>query len=85
MEGVIVHEPGPKDKVLVGVKQAARAIAEDKVLKVYVARDAEQHVTQKVIELASEKSLEIEYLVSMKELGKLCKIDVGAATAVLLK
>lgn len=71
--------------VLVGVKQATRAIADGKACKVYIARDAEQHVTRRVVELAGIHSVEIEYVDTMKELGFACNIDVGAATAVIIK
>ena len=72
-------------QILVGVKQATRAIAEGKAYKVYIARDAEQHVTRRIVELASVHSVEIEYVNTMKELGSACNIDVGAATAVIIK
>lgn len=71
--------------VLVGIKQTTRAIADGKASKVYIARDAEQHVTRRVVELAGIHSVEIEYVDTMKELGHACNIDVGAATAVIIK
>lgn len=80
-----MHDLGPKDRLLVGVKQTSRAISDGSALKVFVARDAEQHVTRRVLELAGEYRIEVVFIESMKELGKACKIDVGAATAVLLK
>ena len=71
--------------ILVGVKQTTRSIADGHALKVYVARNAEQHVIRRVIELAAIHSVEIEYIDTMKELGYACNIDVGAATAVIIK
>ena len=69
----------------VGVKQSLKAMHENKVLKLYIAKDVEQHVVRSLIKLAREKEIEIIYVNSMLELGKVCNIDVGAATAVIVK
>lgn len=74
-----------KGNLLVGTKQVSRAISEGRALKVYIARDAEQHVTRRIIQLAEEHQVELIYVPSRKELGKACNIDVGAATAVLIR
>jgi large subunit ribosomal protein L7A len=73
------------EKLKVGIKQASRAVIEDRAKALYIAKDAEQHVTRRIIELAGENGVEIVFVESMKDLGKACKIDVGAATAVVLK
>lgn len=73
----------PKDRLRIGVKQSSKALVEGRAIKVYIARDAEQHVTRRVEELADERAVELEYVDSMKELGLACNIDVGAATAVI--
>lgn len=72
-------------KKAVGIKQSTKAIKNGEVKAVYVAEDAETKLIEPVIKLARENSLEIHYVHTMKELGKLCGIDVGAATAVILK
>lgn len=74
-----------KDKLVVGVKQTSKAISEGRAQKVYVARDAEQRVTKPILELAHCNSVEVILIDTMREVGKACNIDVGAATAVLLK
>jgi len=71
--------------ILVGVKQSTRAISDGRALALYIAKDAEQHVTRTLIKLAREYEVEIIYVNSMYELGKACNIDVGAATAVIVK
>lgn len=75
----------PKEKLIVGVKQSTRAISEGNAQIIFIAKDAEQHITGRLLELANSSNVEIVYFESMKELGKYCKIDVGAATAVLIK
>lgn len=72
-------------KIVVGVKQSSRAITEGQAKLILVAADAQQHVTRRIIELAELSDIPIEYVSTMKQLGKLCKIDVGAATAVIIK
>ena len=75
---------GNDEQLKIGVKQTSKAIIENKAKLVYVARDAEQHVTRRVLELSKNHRVEVEYIDSMKELGRMCNIDVGAATAVII-
>lgn len=72
-------------KKVVGIKQARRAITNNEVKAVIIAEDAESKVVQDIIHLCNEKSIEIIYVESMKELGKACGIDVSAAVAAILK
>ncbi|WIV13145.1 ribosomal L7Ae/L30e/S12e/Gadd45 family protein [Proteiniborus sp. MB09-C3] len=72
-------------KKVVGIKQARRAINNGEIQTVYIAEDAEPKVVQDIIHLCNEKSIEIIYASSMKELGKACGIDVSAAVAAILK
>ncbi|MBL4938646.1 ribosomal L7Ae/L30e/S12e/Gadd45 family protein [Clostridium sp. YIM B02515] len=72
-------------KKVVGIKQSLKAINNDEVKSLYVASDADIKLIEPVLKLAQQNSLEINYVKTMKDLGKLCGIDVGAATAVLLK
>jgi len=74
-----------KERLRIGVKQTSKAIIEGLAVQVYIARDADQHVTRHVVELAEEQDVEIIYVENMKDLGKACNIDVGAATAVITK
>ena len=70
---------------VVGVKQTVKAIKNGSVKAVYIAKDADNKLLQSVKILVDENSLELVYINTMKELGKLCGIDVGAATAAILK
>jgi large subunit ribosomal protein L7A len=73
------------EKLKIGVKQTTKAINEGIALKVYVAKDADEYITRRIVELAEEKNVEIVYVETTKQLGRACKIDVGAATAVIVK
>lgn len=72
-------------KKVVGIKQSIKAIKSGEGKTVYVANDADMELIQQVEKLANENSLEVIHVNSMTELGKLCGIDVGAASAVVLK
>ena len=72
-------------KKVVGIKQSIKAIKSGEAKAVYTAIDAEAKLIEPVLKLAKENSLELVYINTMKELGKLCGIDVGAATAAILK
>jgi len=69
---------------VVGVKQTVKSIKNGRAKTVYVANDADEKFIQPVVQLAQDNSIEIVNIDSMKELGKLCGIDVGAATCAVL-
>mgnify|MGYP003760527733 CR=1 FL=1 len=70
---------------LVGTKSTLRALKEEQVMVCYLARDAEAKVLEPVRRHCAEKDLEIVYVESMKQLGRYCGIEVGAAVAAILK
>lgn len=70
---------------IVGTKQVKRAIDSSQVEVVYVAKDADSKITDGILKACEEKEIEIVYVDTMEKLGKMCKIDVSAATAALLK
>lgn len=77
-----------KSNKIVGVKQSVKllkSLQNYANLKIYVAKDAEIGVIKPLIELAKCKQLEVNYVATMKELGQLCEIDVGAAAALILE
>ncbi|WP_251860707.1 ribosomal L7Ae/L30e/S12e/Gadd45 family protein [Clostridium sp. Marseille-Q2269] len=74
-----------KGNKVVGVKQTVKALKNSTVKTLYVSNDADESLIKPLIELAEENSIDIIKVDTMKELGKLCGIDVSAATAALLK
>lgn len=71
-------------KKTIGTKQTLRAIEQDQVQTVFIARDAEDHVVSDLIQLCQKKDIASVYVDSMKELGEACGIKVGAASAAIL-
>ncbi|MCX7842033.1 MAG: ribosomal L7Ae/L30e/S12e/Gadd45 family protein [Clostridia bacterium] len=72
-------------KKVVGIKQSAKALENGTAALVFVARDADPRVIKGIIELCTKNSVEIVYEESMKQLGKACGIEVGAAVACIVK
>lgn len=71
-------------KRTVGTKQTQKAVEKGQAQVVYIARDAEEKVTSPLIRLCEEKDIEVIYVESMQELGKICGIKVGAASAAIV-
>jgi small subunit ribosomal protein S12 len=80
--------PGPSTKrqrVVAGVKATERAISSGEAERVLIARDAESRVLESLLKLCKDKGIEVEYVDSMKELGALAGIRVGAAASAILE
>jgi len=69
----------------VGVKQTIKAVEKGAAKMVFVAKDADERVVGKIVELCKKDNIQITYVESMKQLGKACNIDVGAAVACTLR
>ena len=69
----------------VGMKQTLKAIQAGKASKVYLARDVDDFIANKIQEECRTYNVDIIMVDSMELLGKACNIDVGAATAAILK
>lgn len=74
-----------QNKLIIGTKQSLKAIKEGRAQTLFIAKDAEAHVTKAVEDEAKAQQIQIVHVESMKKLGKACGIDVKAATVVILK
>lgn len=70
---------------VVGAKQVKRALDSSDVEMVYIAKDAERKVVEKIEEISKSKGIDIQEVETMRVLGKACGIDINAAVAALLK
>lgn len=70
---------------IVGTKQTVKAIESGKVELVYLAEDADDFIKRKIVQLCDKHQVPIQYISTMKELGKASGIQVGAALAATLK
>ena len=63
-------------KKVIGIKQATKAIKNGKGTVLYVAKDAEKKLIIPLVELACNNNIKIIDIDTMKDLGKMCGIDV---------
>ena len=68
----------------IGLKQSIRAIEAKKVKSVFLAKDADKNILNAVEAACRQRAIQIQYVESMKLLGKACGIEVGSAVACLL-
>ena len=81
----MLHESLQKaQKVVIGIKQTTRALESNEVRMVFLAQDAEAKLLKPIREMCAAKGIPIEEVATMKELGKACKIQVGAAAVAIL-
>lgn len=71
-------------KKTVGIKQTLKAIEENNTKLVFLANDADKKIIDEVIGMCKGKDIKIETIESMKQLGKVCGIDVNASVACIL-
>lgn len=69
---------------VVGAKQVRRAVESGRAKKVFLADDADPHLTEPLSRLCEEKGVAVETIPAMKELGRACGIAVSATVAAIL-
>ncbi|HHU64063.1 MAG TPA: 50S ribosomal protein L7ae-like protein [Clostridiales bacterium] len=70
---------------VVGTKQVIKAVENGKAKLVIIARDADDFIINKIKAVTDAHSVDVEYVDTMEQLGSMCGIQVGAASAVILK
>lgn len=73
------------EKHTVGVKQTEKAVARQVAAVVYIASDADERVTGRLMQLCRENAVPVENTETMLEIGRACGINVKAAAAAILK
>ena len=69
---------------IVGTKQTLKQLEKGAVQVLFVAKDADDRVTGQVLELAKAQSVKVEFIDTMKELGKKCNKEVKTAVAAII-
>lgn len=70
---------------VVGTKQVIRAVTDGKAAHVFLGKDADSFLYHRINDLCAEKAVPVTVVDTMAELGKLCRVDVSAASAAVLK
>jgi len=71
--------------IVVGAKQVTKLLERKQAEVVYIAKNAEDRVVRRILEMAKEQGVELVMVESMKELGEACNVEVETATAAVLK
>ena len=72
-------------KIIIGTKQAVKALKQGIVQEIIIAKDADPKVTAPVVNEARELNIPVQYADSMKKLGKACEIEVSAAAVAIIR
>lgn len=70
---------------VVGLKQLLRSLEADEVSVVYIADDADLSIKKRIMAAVGGKDIHVVDVESMRVLGTICGIDVGAACAGIIK
>ncbi|TXC85594.1 50S ribosomal protein L7ae-like protein [Metabacillus litoralis] len=73
------------NKIIVGTKQSVKALLNNEVREIIIAEDADYRIVQKIIQAAEQQQVPLTKVTSMKELGKACGIEVGAAAVAIIQ
>ena len=71
-------------RFVVGSKQLKKAVKAGRARYVFLAENADPAVTEPLEELCAANHIQITWVPSMAELGRVCGIEVGAAAAAVL-
>src|SRR5699024_6633949 len=74
-----------QSRLIIGTKQTIKAIEQNRVDELFVAEDADKHITEEVIRLANKRDVKCTTVDSKKDLGAACGIEVGATAVAVAK
>lgn len=74
-----------QSSIVIGTKQTTRMVELGKAVEVFLARDADSRLTGKAAGLCKKTGVQVTYVDTMKQLGKACGIEVGAAMAAIVQ
>lgn len=69
---------------VVGIKQLRKALKDGRVVRVFIAENADPQLTRPIEDACALDGVEVVFVSTMTELGKACGISVGAAAAGIL-
>ncbi len=70
---------------IVGLRQSLKAIKEDRVQKVFIARDVKPEFIKDFMEICEKQKISISYVDTKEQLGQICGIERGATVACILR
>ena len=79
----MITELASREKVI-GVKQSRKAVREGRAKRVYLACDADPAITEPVAVSCEAAGIPVETEHTMAQLGRACRITVGASVVAVL-
>lgn len=70
--------------IKVGLRQTIKAIKRGEASEVIIAEDADAHIIEQIETACLHHQVPVVYVDSMRQLGKTCGIEVGAACVAIL-
>jgi Ribosomal protein HS6-type (S12/L30/L7a) len=81
----MAEDMASSEKRVAGTKQVLRAIENGTAKAVYLAQDCDDFLYRRIMNAAGEKNVPVQKVETMKELGKMCLVEVKTTAAALLK
>lgn len=72
-----------QSRIIIGTKQTLKAMNNNEVEEVFVAKDIDAFISNELIEEANRLGIPYTFVDSKKKLGKACNIDVNASVAAI--
>ena len=74
-----------RQQVVVGAKQLRKALKAGTAEQVYLAKNADPGLTEPIAAMCQQNQIAYTWVKSMADLGRACGIEVGAATAAVVR
>ena len=74
-----------REQVVVGAKQFRKALRDNRIVKTYLAANADPAVIDPIVRCCEENDISYAWVDTMAELGRACGIEVGAAAVTAVK
>lgn len=71
--------------VVIGTKQTVKAVELGNAVHVFVAQDADPRMVTRIIQLCEQRGVKLTRVDTMRNLGRTCGIEIGAAMAALIE
>lgn len=74
-----------KKNLRIGLKEVTKSLCENRVARVIIAQDSEDRIKTTLTQAAKTAGVGTEYIETMRQLGRICGISVGASCAAIIK
>ena len=81
----IVEELSKASERIVGSKQVMKLASSCELAKVYIAKDADAPLIEKLRQACEKHGIEYDMSATMHQIGSACNIEVGSACAATIK